>query len=92
MYINYINKGVCLYPLHVNIVCAHVILKCETCGTTWFGHDFFLGIVCKKRVSYHTQQQNSSSGKEVADTLPAIKIPVITAQGRERAASGRGTL
>ena len=32
------------------------------------------------------------SGKEVADTLPAIKISVNTAQGREWAASGRGTL
>ena len=32
------------------------------------------------------------SGKEVADILPAIKILVSTAQGREWAASGRGTL
>ena len=54
-------------------------------------YEFFLSLsflpvesAIKRRV-YH-------SGKEVANTLPAIKISISTAQGREWAASGRGTL
>ena len=33
-----------------------------------------------------------TAGKRVADSLPAMKISVSTAQGREWAASERGTL
>ena len=53
--------------------------------------EFFLSLSflpvdsAEKRVCVH-------SGKEVADTLPALKISLNTAQGREWAASGRGTL
>ena len=53
-------------------------------------YEFFLSLSflpvnsAKKRVY--------TAGKEVADTLSAIKISVSTAQGREWAASRRGTL